>query len=154
MKRPMNLTDLRRRFPRDFVWGVATSAFQKPAAEIATPRYSFGKISDSSTHITGPSEIANEATKPMIAISTSGAFTVGATSASAGSWGATLKAQEIVSSDTAMPAMPMMSSGLRPRRSMSRIATTVITTLTRPTITAWRNASLTPPPACANIVGR
>jgi len=28
MNRDMHLTDLRRRFPRDFVWGVATSAFQ------------------------------------------------------------------------------------------------------------------------------
>ena len=60
-----------------------TSAFQKPAAEIATPRYSFGKISESSTHITGPSEIANEATKPMIAISTSRAFIVSAAPTSA-----------------------------------------------------------------------
>ena len=31
------------------------------------PRYWLGNISDNSTHITGPSEMANEATKPMIA---------------------------------------------------------------------------------------
>ena len=45
--------------------------FQKPASDMAMPRYWLGKISDSSTHITGPSEMANEATKPMIANSTS-----------------------------------------------------------------------------------
>ena len=28
MNRQTNLAELRRRFPRDFVWGVATSAFQ------------------------------------------------------------------------------------------------------------------------------
>ena len=48
-----------------------TSEFQKPATEMAAARCSLGKISDSSTHITGPSEIANDATKPTMAISTS-----------------------------------------------------------------------------------
>ena len=35
-----------------------------PTKEIASPRTRFGKISDSNTHITGPSEIAKLATKP------------------------------------------------------------------------------------------
>src|SRR5580704_11135275 len=39
-----------------------TSEFQNPTTEIAAARSSFGNISDRSTHITGPREIAKEAT--------------------------------------------------------------------------------------------
>ena len=39
-----------------------TSEFQNPTTEIAAARSSFGNISDNSTHITGPREIAKEAT--------------------------------------------------------------------------------------------
>ncbi len=39
-----------------------TKEFQNPTTAIAAARCSVGKISDSITHMTGPSEIANEAT--------------------------------------------------------------------------------------------
>jgi hypothetical protein len=37
-----------------------------PTKEIATPLILFGKSSENNTHITGPNEMANEATKPKI----------------------------------------------------------------------------------------
>ena len=130
MKRPMDLTDLRRRFPRDFVWGVATSAFQKPAAEIATPRYSFGKISDSSTHMTGPSDTAKLATNASRPMSTR----VGSSAPPAA-----LKPYAVSSNEAAIAAVPKINNGRRPTRSISSNATIVDNRLTMPSNTVCMN---------------
>ena len=43
-----------------------TRALNVPATEIASPRILFGNISESSVHVTGPSEIANDAINKRI----------------------------------------------------------------------------------------
>ena len=43
-----------------------------PTQEMASPRIRLGKISENSTHMTGPSENAKLATKPSMPMSTSG----------------------------------------------------------------------------------
>ena len=53
-----------------------TAELISPTNEIASPRIRFGNSSENSTHITGPSETANEATKPRMPIRISIGFIV------------------------------------------------------------------------------
>ena len=48
-----------------------TVELTSPTQEIASPRIRFGKISENSTHMPGPSENAKLATNPSMPISTS-----------------------------------------------------------------------------------
>ena len=57
------------------------------------------------------------------------------------------------SMETVTPPNPTESSGLRPRRSMSAMASTVKTRLVRPTRIACANAASLAMPDCSKIIG-
>ena len=63
------------------------------------------------------------------------------------------KAHAVIAMPTAMPAVPLSSSGRRPARSSSQIATMVIPTLTAPLTTLASSAAELPNPAPCSSVG-
>src|SRR4249919_3351290 len=74
-----------------------TEEFTSPTQEMARPRTRFGKISESSTHITGPSDSAKQATKPRSPVSTQVELSL-----LPDKW----KPQDVAIRHTAMPAVP------------------------------------------------
>src|ERR1035441_7898976 len=110
-----------------------------PAAnDSAAARILFGNDSPSSTHTTGPQDIPNANTNTLAAISAIGLAAPVRTGRgpigpafSAAVPNTTASAPSV----TAMPIEPIISSGLRPKRSIEAIATSVVTMLMAPVIT-------------------
>ena len=107
-----------------------------------------GNISPSSTHSTGPQDTANATTNKSAATSA-------ITPAAPSNRGCPLTVDApanttvIVASVTDMPADPASSSGLRPSRSMSAIATKVMSTLTPVVTRAMVNDDFSPKPTAS-----
>src|SRR5690348_3043717 len=104
-----------------------------------------GNISPSSTHTTGPQLTPKNTTYKFAATSAIGP-TLPGNASSAPLPAACEKHQAITASVIAMPAEPTSSSGLRPIRSTSAIATSVTSTFTMDvaTVILKESASLKP----------
>src|SRR5450755_3960020 len=125
-----------------------------PAAnDSAAARILFGNDSPSSTHTTGPQDIPNANTNTLAAISAIGL----ATPVSTGRGPVGLAFSVAVPNTTAsvprvttMPIEPIISSGLRPKRSIEAIATRVVTMFTAPVITVISSELLSVNPAACH----
>src|SRR5450432_1057262 len=125
-----------------------------PAAnDSAAARILFGNDSPSSTHTTGPQDIPNAKTNTLAAISATGLATP--TNAGVGPIGpvvslAVPNTTASVPRVMAMPIEPIISSGLRPKRSIEAIATSVVTMFTAPVITVISSELLALNPAACH----
>src|SRR5450755_2261855 len=123
------------------------------ATDSAAARILLGNDSPSSTHTTGPQDIPNANTYTLAAISATGLATP--VSTGIGPIGPVFSVavpNTIASapSVTNIPIEPMISSGLRPKRSIEAIATRVVTTFTAPVITVMISELLSLNPAACH----
>src|SRR5262249_30366418 len=118
-----------------------------PETASAAPRIRLGNISPSSTHITGPQEIAKATTYRLAATRPVTAAAWPRIGCPLGPTPAVAKTTPTTARVTAMPAEPASSSGLRPARSMSAIAGIVARMLTRPVRRLIRRAHCSVAPA-------
>src|ERR1700694_5802800 len=119
------------------------------ATDSAAARILFGNDSPSSTHTTGPHDIPNANTYTLAASSATGLaapVSTGMPPFSVAVPNTTVSAPR----GTAMPIEPIISSGLRPKRSIEAIATRVVTTFTTPVITVMISESLSVNPAACH----
>src|ERR1035437_2351225 len=108
-----------------------------PAAnDSAAARILFGNDSPNSTHTTGPQDIPNANTNTLAGIGATGWAAPGRTgSPPIGPEPFSVAVPNTPASApsvTAMPIEPIISSGLRPKRSIEAIATRVVTMFTAP----------------------
>src|SRR5450631_3007731 len=123
------------------------------ANDSAAARILFGNDSPSSTHTTGPQDIPNAKTNTLAAISAIGL--AAPTRTGIGPIGPVFSAAvpnttASVPRVTDMPIEPIISSGLRPKRSIEAIATSVVTMFTAPVITVMISESLSVNPAACH----
>src|SRR5687768_13768566 len=85
-----------------------------PATARPEPRIWLGNISPSITHITGPQDILKNTTYTLAATSATRPIESDSASLPSASTPALAKAKVTSASDTAIPADPIHSSGLRP----------------------------------------
>src|SRR5450755_535253 len=119
------------------------------ANDSAAARIRFGNDSPSSTHTTGPHDIPNANTYTLAAISATGLaipVSTGMPPFSVAVPNTTASVARVM----AMPIEPIISSGLRPKRSIEAIATRVVTTFTAPVITVMINELLSVNPAACH----
>src|ERR1035437_5223800 len=129
-----------------------------PAAnDSAAARILFGNDSPNSTHTTGPQDIPNTNTNTLAAVSAIGlAAPVSTGSAPIGPEPFSVAVPNTTASApsvTAMPIEPIISSGLRPKRSIEAIATRGGRMFTAPVITGISSELLAlNPAACHSTV--
>lgn len=101
----------------------------------ALARMWLGKISEQTTHASGPHEAANPMTKTLAATSATGPQRCGSERSLPGVPTAKPNESAMAASETAMTADPVSRIGRRPTWSTSRIAMIVATTFTAPEMT-------------------
>src|SRR5450755_2094493 len=119
------------------------------ANDSAAARILFGKDSPKSTHTTGPQDIPNANTTTLAAISATGSATPVRTGKPPFNV-AVPNTTASVPRVTAIPIEPIISSGLRPKRSIEAIATSVVMMFTSPVITVMISESLSVNPAACH----